>query len=47
LEHWTDSDGNADEEELIKNISAIIYGGSSAFMTDTMALLILKFDSWG
>ncbi|KIM78610.1 hypothetical protein PILCRDRAFT_98340 [Piloderma croceum F 1598] len=43
LENWIDSDGDADQEELIKNISAIIYGGASAFITDAGSLLTFKF----
>jgi hypothetical protein len=43
LENWIDSDGHADQEELIKNISAIIYGGASAFITDARSLLTVTF----
>jgi hypothetical protein len=34
LEKWTESDQSADEEEVIKNITAIAYAGQSLFVGD-------------
>jgi len=42
LENWMNTDGNADEEELIKNVTAIIYAGRSAFLTDIEDLANLR-----
>jgi hypothetical protein len=37
-----DSGGSTDEEELIKNVTAIAYAGEAVFMTDTKTKLITK-----
>ena len=34
LEKWAESDQSADEEEVIKNITAIAYAGQSLFVGD-------------
>ena len=42
-----ESDGSADEEEVIMNVAAIAYAGESVFTTDSMTPLMSKFDRWG
>ena len=48
LENWKESDGSAEGEDIIKNVTAIAFLGElEFFFTDNTALSKFKFDSRG
>jgi hypothetical protein len=47
LDNWMESDGSADEEELIMDITATAYAGESVFATDRRTLLNVQIRQAG